>query len=336
MKRYLKDAHFLIFNLEAQLPFGKFEGKTIEDIAGEKDNYLSWCILNIYNFILSPECVNFISHTSKQPLSKEALEKNYTKINEVYKKLKRISASVSDGDYSTEDDIPSNIYLMTKGYENEEITSDYIRTETTLFNNLDFSDDTSYSLSVINRELSAEEASKNVKFKVDIIDADDFLIYSKYQRNLLAYHTFQIYKDVQDSLVVLYVTIDYSLLKTDDYFQSYDTTYIPLMTPTTADNVRDIIFAEIPDLEILLNKYVNTRKIMPSHNLFYISPAFSDNSISGYTHPYDLKRLEFSIDINKLNLYVSDWYSKYGLNHKLYALKEKRLELYYNHLGYHG
>lgn len=49
--------YFRILNLEEKIRFGKHKGKTIEEIALKEPYYLSWCIRNIEEFVLSNEAM---------------------------------------------------------------------------------------------------------------------------------------------------------------------------------------------------------------------------------------------------------------------------------------
>jgi hypothetical protein len=69
------------YNLDTQITFGKFEGKTINQIINIDDSYIEWCSINLDHFYLSGEVIDEIiaikSDFSLSTLAMEILEKKY-------------------------------------------------------------------------------------------------------------------------------------------------------------------------------------------------------------------------------------------------------------------
>ncbi|KAA5542419.1 exodeoxyribonuclease X C-terminal domain-containing protein [Adhaeribacter rhizoryzae] len=328
MKKNLKNADFLLFTIDAILPFGKYCGKIVEEVCIENVNYLSWCIINIHNFTLTQKCFDGVQFLSNSGLSPNAVGKNYTKLANISNILKIKSCyMVRDNVAEKGEDFysyNSNIFICYNRNKFTRIKSSYLRNSENLsfkgqHNGFYYARYFSKRVhSFLNKNYLVKPSDKKVKIKIKLVDFNDFKVFSKYQEDYF-FKKHHIFKMVGDAIVVLYVDIDYSNFEYEDYFFENGYGINAFMTPFCSDNVESILFSEITNLDQALKDYVKYREKFPSLNLNNLIIQNWENKKS--LESFCQKDFQIELGLEELTKYVYDWCVKFKLTDKYLSLQ---------------
>lgn len=112
-----------VYEIELELNFGKYKGKSILAIAELEPSYLDWCAKNVDFFYLSEDTVSLIESIdgnlfgNKFKFSEEALTALTLKSKKLNLDIERVSYSTDN--YLSENWEEDNFYALTDGMEGD-------------------------------------------------------------------------------------------------------------------------------------------------------------------------------------------------------------------------
>jgi len=74
------------YTISSYIYFGKYKGKTVEEVFRENPSYIEWAINNSEKFFLTPEALDYLNHLKKIFIfNDETIKVNNDKINKLLK-----------------------------------------------------------------------------------------------------------------------------------------------------------------------------------------------------------------------------------------------------------